>query len=492
MFDSAELGHKVDADAYDAEVPKLREQLLHAQAQVFRKAEFPVLVVISGMEGAGKGDTLHVLNEWMDPHHIRTHAFDEPDCVEAEHPRMWRFWQALPRAGEMGVYFRAWYREAMYDRIYDHMKRAELERRLDAIVDFEEMLANEGALIVKYWLHLSKKAQAKALREMDADPRARWRVKKSDWRNHEHYADFKKTAAVVIERTSVSHAPWVVVDASDARFRRLTVGRTLLAAMKKRLGEPANVHVDSPPIVPAVDNRALLRDLDLTKALEKDDYEKRLAKAQAELAELARLASKKKRAAVFAFEGMDAAGKGGAIRRVTEALDARHFRITPIAAPTDEERAHPYLWRFWRALPRAGMIGIFDRSWYGRVLVERVEKFSPESDWMRAYGEINDFEAQLAEHGIIVAKFWLAISKDEQLRRFRSREDEGYKQFKITGEDWRNRKKWGAYEQAACDMIDRTSTASAPWVVVEANDKPFARVKVLEAVVARLRSALGK
>ncbi len=349
------------------------------------------------------------------------------------------------------------------------------------------MLTDEGALVVKYWLHVTKKAQKKKLEELAADKLTRWRVKDADWRNHAHYRAFRAAAEETLRRTSTNHAPWIVVEATDAHYRRLTVARTLFDAIRIRLAAPAHVHVRAAPLVPAVDNRKMLRDLDLTKSLEKPEYDKRLAKAQGELAALTRSAAKRKRAVVLAFEGPDAAGKGGAIRRITGALDARHYRVNAISAPTEEERAHPYLWRFWNAIPRGGEVGIFDRTWYGRVLVERDEGLCPESAWMRAYGEINDFEAQLAAHGILVMKFWLQISKEEQLRRFRSREDEGYKRFKLTGEDWRNRTKWDTYEQAACDMFDRTSTSAAPWTLVEANDKLFARIKVLETVVGRLR-----
>ena len=489
MFESAELGHEVDRETYEADVPPLRERLLKAQAEIVRKKAFPVVIVVSGFEAAGKGDTLHTLSEWMDPRTVRARAFDEPDCVERGHPRMWRFWQALPAAGEVGVFFGAWYRTALYGRVYGGEKRVELERRLEEIARFEQMLADEGALIVKYWLHLTKKGQQKRLTELASDKRTRWQVKESDWRNHDRYADFRAAAEEILPRTSTNHAPWVVVEAGDQRYRRLTVGRTLLEAMHARLGEKPPKEARESAVVRSLDNRKRLRDLDLAKAIAKPDYEKRLARAQAALSTLARDLARRKRAAVLVFEGPDAAGKGGAIRRVTSALDARHFTVTAIAAPTEEELAHPYLWRFWRALPRTGNVGIFDRSWYGRVLVERIERLAPESAWMRAYGEINDFEAQLAEHGIVVTKFWLAISKAEQLRRFRSREDEAYKRFKLTPDDWRNRKKWDAAEQAACDMFDRTSTSIAPWTLVEANDKDFARVKVLETLVERLKAA---
>jgi polyphosphate:AMP phosphotransferase len=323
---------------------------------------------------------------------------------------------------------------------------------------------------------------------MEKDKANRWRVKRSDWRNHEHYDELRTLSEEMLRRTSTQHAPWVVIEGNDDRYRRLTVGRVLRDAMAVRLKAPKEVHVHAPPIVAAVDNRKLLRDLDHEASLDKKPYERRLAAAQAEISGRARRLSRTKRSLVLAFEGPDAAGKGGAIRRVTSALDARHYRVVAISAPSEEERAHPYLWRFWRHVPQDGRITVFDRSWYGRVLVERVEQLAPEASWMRAYSEINDFEAELVEHGALVLKFWLHVTKDEQLRRFRSREDEGYKRFKLTGEDWRNRKKWDVYEQAACDMFDRTSTRHAPWTVVPANDKRYARVVVLETIAKALKN----
>jgi polyphosphate kinase 2 (PPK2 family) len=234
----------------------------------------------------------------------------------------------------------------------------------------------------------------------------------------------------------------------------------------------------------------LLDKLDLTKKVEKKDYERELDLLQGRLNKLTRHKRFRDHAVVTVFEGNDAAGKGGAIRRVTAALDARQYDIVPIAAPTEEERAQPYLWRFWRHIPRRSGITIFDRSWYGRVLVERVEGFCSEGDYLRAYGEINDFEAQLADEGVIVVKLWLAISKEEQLRRFREREKVEWKRFKITEDDWRNRKKWRAYARAVHDMVERTSTTAAPWTIVEANDKRHARLTVLRTLVSRIEDAV--
>jgi polyphosphate kinase 2 (PPK2 family) len=266
----------------------------------------------------------------------------------------------------------------------------------------------------------------------------------------------------------------------------------LLEAMRRRLSDKdakRAVTLSAPPVSP-IDNPKLVRDLDLTQRLDKAQYETKREKLQGALNALVRDRRFRKRSLILVFEGSDAAGKGGAIRRLTAALDARQSGIVPVAAPTEEERAQPYLWRFWRHVPRQGRVAIFDRSWYGRVLVERVESFCGDADWMRAYAEINDFEEQLVESGVVVCKFWLQISKKMQLSRFREREKTGFKRFKITDEDWRNREKWGAYEAAVADMVDRTSTGIAPWTLVEAEDKLFARVKVLRTVVERLKDSL--
>jgi AMP-polyphosphate phosphotransferase len=488
MFESAELGHRTDPRIYAREVPKLREALLKAQAEIHERAAFPVIVLIGGVEAAGKGDALRTLYEWMDPRHLETHAFDAPGAFD--YPTMWPFWQALPRAGTIGIFFRAWYREPLRARTLGGASRAEVGRRLDEIVRFERMLTDEGALVVKYWFHLSKKAQKKKLVTLAGGKATRWQVRSSDWRNHAQYDEIREASEEMLRHTSTLHAPWVVIEGADDRYRRLTMARVLYDAMRVRLKEPKRPVVTAPPVLEALDNDKLLRELVQDRPMDKNDYDRKLEARQAELAQKSRKLAKAKRSLVLVFEGSDAAGKGGAIRRVTYPLDARYYRVTSIAAPTEEERAHPYLWRFWRRVPRTGGVAIFDRSWYGRVLVERVEGFAAEPQWMRAYSEINDFEADLADAGAIIIKFWLQITKEEQLRRFKSRQGEGYKRFKLTSEDWRNRKKWGAYQGAACDMFDRTSTDEAPWVVVAANDKRAARVEVLDAIVKRLRKEI--
>jgi polyphosphate:AMP phosphotransferase len=492
MFESAELGHSIDKATYEKEEPKLREALLNAQFDLVEAKRFPVVVVIGGVDGAGKGETVNLLNEWMDARHIRTHAFPEPSDEERERPRMWRYWRALPPKGEIGILFGAWHTEPIVNRVLREIRASQLDQAIDEIVRFERMLTDEGTLLLKFWFHLSKKRQRRRLKALEADPKVRWRVTDTDWARFKLYDRFREVSEHYLRHTSTGDAPWIVVEGEDARYRSLTVGKTLLAAIRERLDRKSPKHAPerSQPLLPSIDHRRVLNSLDLSKSLPKKKYDEEFETWQGKLNLLSRHPKFRKLSVIVAFEGSDAAGKGGTIRRVTSALDARYYRVVPVAAPTEEERAQPYLWRFWRHLPRRGRFTIFDRSWYGRVLVERVEGFCREADWMRAYSEINDFEEQLARNDCVLVKFWLQIGKDEQLRRFKERERTSFKRFKITAEDWRNREKWDAYEIAADDMVERTSTEAAPWTLVESNDKFHARIKVLKTLVGRIDEAL--
>jgi polyphosphate:AMP phosphotransferase len=493
MFESAELGHAIDAERYDRELPRLRRELLEAQLEMVESRRFAVIIIIAGMDGAGKGDTVNVLNEWMDPRHIQTHAPSEPTETDLARPPMWRYWRALPPRGKVGIFFDAIHSEAIHDRVYNRIGNSELDQALERGKRFEKMLVDEGALVLKFWLHLSKKCQKKRFDKLEKDPATSWRVNKDDWRNHKHYGRFRQVAERALRQTSSAEAPWTIIEGYDARYRELTLGEALLRALRQRLvidGTPPQPAVTVPPVVPRIDGLNVLRALDLSLDLEKKEYEEQLAYWQGKLNKLSRKKGFGEISVVAVFEGNDAAGKGGSIRRVTRALDARRYQVVPIAAPTDEEADHPYLWRFWRHLPERGKFVIFDRSWYGRVLVERVEGFCAEADWMRAYGEINDFEEQLIRNRTLVVKFWLSIDSDEQLRRFKEREKIPFKNFKITEDDWRNREKWPLYEEAVCDMVERTGTQIAPWTLVEANSKRYARVKILKTLVKRIEQAL--
>jgi polyphosphate:AMP phosphotransferase len=494
MFDAAETGLRISREEYQAREPVLRQALLEAQYRLLDEARFPAIIVVGGVDGAGKGETVNLFNEWMDPRHIFTHGFGAPSDEEAQRPPMWRFWRALPPKGRIGMLFGSWYTAPIVDHVTGRITRRELNRSIAEIRAFESMLATEGALLVKLWFHLSKPAQRRRLLELEKDPLTRWRVSETDWERFRTYGRFRQVSAHTLRETSVAHAPWHIVEGADPYRRSLVAGTLLLDALQARLKNSTRrrTQVALPPPVPqrAAPAGNVLAGLDYDTRLGRAAYEEQLEIWQGRLNMLTRDARFRQTSLVLVFEGQDAAGKGGAIRRITAALDARQYQVVPISAPSDDERAQPYLWRFWRQLPRRGHVAIFDRSWYGRVLVERVEKFCAKADWQRAYGEINDFEEQLRRHGTVVLKFFMAITRDEQLQRFREREAVRHNNHKLTPEDWRNREKWKPYEAAINDMVRYTSTPGAPWTLVPANDVELARIVILKTICERLEAAM--
>lgn len=516
MFEAAELGQTVEKDEFKARAEALVTELLEAQ-RLLRAAKVPVVVVVSGVEGAGKSDVVNRLMEWLDARGLQTHAMWDETDEERERPPFWRFWRRLPPRGTIGVFYGSWYTRPVVDRVYGGLGEAAYEQALARIAQFERMLAADGTVFVKLWFHLSKKAQRDRLDHPEKRRKGNWKVSPLTRKFAKKYDKFLAVSERAVRLTDFGASPWTIIDSECDRYRDLAAGEALLAAIRRGLqvfetGRKAMLEADSAavsaPAVTTAPTRArkktsakgkpgapagpknVLDGVDLTQRLDDDEYDDRLEKAQRCLFKLAWQARKAKRSSVILFEGWDAAGKGSAIRRVVTSLDARLFRVIPIAAPTDEERAQHYLWRFWRHLPMAGNVTLFDRTWYGRVLVERVEGFARPFEWARAYQEINEFEAQLVEAGAVVTKFWLHVSPDEQLRRFKERQATARKAHKITDEDWRNREKWDAYVSAIHDMVVRTSTSIAPWTLVAGDDKRFARVQIIETLCARLEQAL--
>lgn len=486
MFETAELGRKVSKEEYESSLSELRTALLKAQARL-EQAGFAVVVLVNGV--GGRGDVTNVLYDWLDARYLVTEAWMPPTEDERERPELWRYWMWLPRAGRIGIFLGSWYSQPILDRVQRGSTNAEFARELQRVAALERTLSDDGTLLVKFWLHLSKREAKQRLVRLESSPETRFQVGKQDWRDHEKYAEFRRASAEALRETSTGDNPWTLIEAADARYRNLAVGKHLLAAMERRLSG-ARRPTSATPQAPIVDPVTILDTLELGQTLDRQEYAKRVPELQSRFGRLARKLAKKRRSAIIVFEGPDAAGKGGAIRRLIGALDARQYRVIPIGAPTEEERAHHYLWRFWRHLPRRGRITIYDRSWYGRVLVERVEGLAPEDAVMRAYQEINEFERELADDGVVVIKFWLQVSSAEQLRRFEEREREPWKQHKISAEDYRNRRKANLYEAAASEMIARNDTEYAPFELVAADDKHYARIEVLERVCRRLEAAL--
>jgi polyphosphate:AMP phosphotransferase len=496
MFKTAELGQKVSKQEFKRRELILRQNLLALQQQLRSEGKVPVILDFAGVRGAGKSTSTNLLNEWMDARWIVTHGYTEPSDEEAERPAFWRIWQHLPPRGQIGIHLSGRYSSPLLNYVYGKSSLDHFAQELERINSFEKALADDGALVLKFWMHISRDVQKERLQLLENDPLRSWRMAPDDWKHWEMYDRFIEAAERIISQTNTGHAPWEIIEGENYNFRSLRVGEILqerlerhllkekirqkyLVEMRKEMSETSDEQ--------AVSNngheiKTVMDRLDLSLTLGKKEYRKELAFHQARLAGLHQQAWQKKISTILVFEGPDAGGKGGAIRQITHALDARTYKVYPFSAPTDVEDSYHYLWRFWNCIPRAGRMTIFDRSWYGRVLVERIEQFAGDDEWRRAFAEINDFEDQLIEHGIVLRKFWLHIDKDEQLARFKDREETPHKQWKLVEEDWRNREKWEEYMFAAHKMIQRTSVHRSPWVLVENNSKRYGRIKVLKAV----------
>jgi polyphosphate:AMP phosphotransferase len=493
MFQSATLPHVMTRAEFTALETPLRERLLDAQFDVAEKKRAAVMVLINGSDGAGKGEVVNRLYDWLDDHFVETLSYGAPTDEERARPGAWRYWRDMPAKGRIGLVLGSWHHRALRNRALGRLDRAAYDDVLENMLRAEEMLRNEGVYLLKIWLHMDEREARRRLKKLREANGAMRRPAVIEWDEFDSARDRARLAAAameMIERTSTGDAPWAVVPAADPHYRDAAVGDLLLQTLARAAAEtppsPRTLAVAAP--TNDLPRPSLVTTLDLSVTADRATYGAELAALQRRLTEATTSKRFRDKGLVVAFEGNDAAGKGGAIRRVREALDPRRFRVHGVAAPTDEERARPYLWRFWRNVPRRGDVAIFDRSWYGRVLVERVEGFAGPDEWMRAYQEINDFERELHENNYLVVKIWLAISREEQLARFHDREAKPFKRYKLTPEDWRNREKWGLYEAAMTDMVDRTSSRHAPWTLVEANDKKFARLKVLDAIVRRLES----
>ena len=492
MLEASEAGNTLSKAEFREIVPQLRVDLVNAQYDL-RSADFGVLLFVAGDDRIAGHDVINRISEWLDARFLQTHVMGPLTAEEAMRPRYWRVWRGMPSKGRIAV-FAGGIMRLLHENLAGELSDADYEHAIDHLEVLQEELVADGTLIIKIFLHTPAKVQRKRMKKAEKDDELGWRVDQRDWAMLDLLEEAGAKLDTMLRRTSVAGAPWSVIEATDARYRDVAVARTILSAITARLAEGPSpgVAVSEALFAPAHRQATVLDTVDLDRTTDRQVYQGELNRLQRELHGLALQARERGLSTVLAFEGWDAAGKGGAIRRITQALEAGDYRVISTAAPTEEERKYHYLWRFWRDLPPAGRMVIYDRTWYGRVLVERIEGFASPAEWQRAYDEINDFEDQLVERGFYVAKFWLHISPEEQLARFQARESTPEKAHKITEEDYRNRDKWDAYVTAVDQMVQRTSSREAPWHVIGANDKLTARLDVLDRVTSGLRRALRR
>ena len=489
MLEKIDLSKKVDKKTYRRVMDEAEEKLGLLQREC-KDAGIPVILVFEGMGAAGKGVQINRLIQALDPRGFDVYACDRPTEDEQMRPFLWRYWTKTPAKGRIAVFDRSWYRSVQVDRFDGLTREDKLGDAYQDILSFEKQLCDDGTVIMKFFLYIDKDEQKKRFKKLEGSKETSWRVTEEDWNRNKDFDRYLKMNEEMLEKTDTDYAPWVIIEAVDKDYAALKIVSTVMDRLEyelehRRQEDWKQAQRQESKTRERFKN-GVLSGIDLSKSLTEEEYKTRLKKLQKRLAELHSELYRLRIPVVIGFEGWDAGGKGGAIKRLTSNLDPRGYRVNPTAAPNDIEKVHHYLWRFWNSVPKAGHIAIFDRTWYGRVMVERIEGFCSEAEWRRAYQEINEMESHMANAGAVVLKFWLHIDKDEQERRFRERQANPAKQWKITDEDWRNREKWDQYEEAVNEMLIRTSTTYAPWIVVEGNDKRYARVKVLQTVVDAL------
>ena len=493
MLEKIDLNKKVDKKNYKEAMDKAGERLGLLQREC--KAEgIPVMIVFEGMGAAGKGVQINRLIQAMDPRGFDVYACNRSNEEEQMRPFLWRYWTKTPAKGRFAIFDRSWYRSVQGDRFDGLTPEDKVGGAYQDILSFEKQLSDDGTVIIKFFLYIDKEEQKKRFKKLDASKETSWRVTKEDWERNKEFDKYLLVNEEMLERTDTDYAPWTIIECLDKDYAALKIITTVTDRLEYELEREKAAKEKKPEKpVPGARERfknGVLSGVDLSKSLTDEEYKEKLKKLQKRLSELHSEIYRLRIPVVIGFEGWDAGGKGGAIKRLTSHLDPRGYRVNPTASPNDIEKVHHYLWRFWNNVPKAGHIAIFDRTWYGRVMVERIEGFCTEAEWKRAYQEINEMESHMANAGAVVLKFWLHIDKDEQERRFKERQENPAKQWKITEEDWRNRAKWDAYEEAVNEMLVRTSTTYAPWIVVEGNDKHYARVKVLKTVVDALEKKI--
>jgi AMP-polyphosphate phosphotransferase len=492
MLEKLDLTKTTDGETYEKSVDSIKEKLNVLQ-RTLRDQKIPTIIVIEGWNAAGITMVIHEIVHALDPRGYALHAIEKSTEEERAHPFLWRFWLRIPPRGRIALFARSWYSRAITEEMQKHTWEKSLKGRTIQINNFERQLNDNGTVILKFFLHISKEEQKMRLEERERNPLTAWLVTPSIWNVHRHYDDSFPLINDFINKTNTEHAPWIGVEATDRKYAILKVLSTIVKTLEKRTDAEKEGKAKKTKVKEFVlpKKNQVQRRSSPEMEVGKEELQQTLSNLQIEMLEIHYLLFKRKIPLMIAYEGWDAAGKGGNITRVTRYMNPLGYYVVPIAAPTEHEKEYHYLRRFIKHFPTGGDIAIFDRSWYGRVLVERVEKYCSEPDWQRAYQEINEMEEDFVySSGGGIVKFWLEISKDEQLKRFQQRASDPQKIYKITEEDWRNREKWDLYDAAIDEMLARTSTEHAPWTVIESDDKWFARVKALQTVISASQKLL--
>lgn len=478
-----------ERDEIKEELKTAREQLAGYQLKI-KEAKLPVMVIFEGWGAAGKGSVIGKVIRNIDPRFFKVKNFAAPTADEKRYPFLYRYLLEIPEAGKFTFFDTYWLEEVANGVMSGEMSEEEYKQKIHSINTTERSLHDNGYLILKFFFQIGRKEQKKRLEALAADKNTRWRVNGEDRKENRNYGKCLEVYDRFLEDTNRSVAPWYIIDAEDKKWAELQVLRFLNQGIDTALKNQAL----AAPILQnpfPLKQMPKLEDISLKdKTMSEETYREELGRLQKELNHLHYELYRKKIPVIIAYEGWDAAGKGGNIKRVAGALDPRGYEVHPIASPEPHEKVRHFLWRFWTRLPKTGHIAIFDRTWYGRVMVERLEGFCSENDWQRAYNEINEFEKELTDWGAVVIKFWVQIDNETQLERFTERQNTPEKQWKITDEDWRNREKWDQYETAVDEMLQKTSTAYAPWHILESVDKKYARLKALRIVIEEIEKAL--
>lgn len=440
----------------------------------------PVILILDGWESSGRGDVLKRLVKELDSKHYRVHRF-----TKEEEKGDWlgtaQVWANLSAKGDIGIFCASYYDLLFNDK---KMKKKELTDRLTSFEKMEKLLSDDGTIILKYFLHISEKTQKENIKKLEEDPYRDLLVGKNDHRQNDNYKSYMKRMDMILKASNHEYAPWEIVPAEDVK----EASRHILGHATEKIEQVLDTKAEKKSF-PAFKAKEKHLAVDLSAEISDEQYHALLDDLQEKAGDLAFALYEKNIPTILVFEGNDAAGKGGAISRLIREFDPRAYRINPTSAPNDQEKDHHYLWRFYNNLPAKGEVAIFDRSWYGRVMVERIEGFAEPYEWKRAYEEICQMEKELLDHGAFILKFLLVISKDEQKERFLDREEE--KSYKITEEDWRNRDKWDAYALAMEEMIEKTHMEDAPWYVISGEQKKWARIQVLQCFIQEAEKKLG-